>query len=192
MSLLTSDFDFTEVLKVLSKGGTILYPTDTIWGLGCDATNKRAAEKIFKIKGRQAEKSLIILVDGTEMLKEYVEEVPDVAYDLIKNIKEPLTIIYEKSKNLPRNIVASDGSVAVRIPKDEFCIELIKKFGKPVTSTSANLSGAPNPLYFSKIDEKVKNAVDYIVPVNQFELKSPKASTIIRITDKKEIKILRE
>ncbi len=191
MSILASDFDFTQATEVLAKGGTILYPTDTIWGLGCDATNKRAAEKIFKIKGRQAEKSLIILVDGTDMLENYVKEIPEVAFDLIVNIKEPLTIIYENAKNLPKNIIASDGSIAVRIPKDDFCLELIKKFGKPITSTSANLSGTPSPLYFSKIDETIKKAVDYIVPVNQFELKSPKASTIIRITENKEIKVLR-
>ncbi len=191
MNKLVSDFDFSEVLRVLKKGGTILYPTDTIWGIGCDATNNRAVAKVFKIKGRDADKSLIILVENFEMLEKYVAEVPEVAYDLVKNINEPLTIIYENAKNLAKNVPASDCSIAIRIPKDDFCLALLHKFGKPITSTSANVSGAPSPLYFSKIDEQVKNAVDYIVPLNQHVIERPKASTIIRITENKEIKILR-
>ncbi|MBS4013358.1 MAG: Sua5/YciO/YrdC/YwlC family protein [Bacteroidetes bacterium] len=126
-----------------------------------------------------------------ELSQKYVKEVPEVAFDLVNNIHEPLTIIYENARNVAKHVAAEDKSIAIRIPSDEFCSTLLNKFGKPITSSSANVSGAPSPLYYSQIDDQIKNAVDYIVPINQFVLSRPKASTIIRITENKEIKVLR-
>jgi L-threonylcarbamoyladenylate synthase len=188
---MSMQFDYTQVLDVLRNGGVILYPTDTIWGLGCDATNSKAVEKLYKIKGRETEKSLIILVENFDMLKKYVKEIPEVAYDLVENIKEPLTIIYDNAQKLAKYVAAKDKSVGIRIPNDDFCSALLSKFGKPITSSSANISGSPTPLYYSQIDDGIKKAVDYIVPINQFVLSRPKASTIIRINENKEIKVIR-
>ncbi len=127
------DQEVKKAVEVLNSGGTILYPTDTVWGIGCDATDNIAVSKIYKIKVRIPYKSLIILVLDTEQLKKYVKYVPEVAIDLINNIKEPLTIIYNKGRNLAKDVIAPDGTIAVRIPKNQFCIELLKSFGKPIT-----------------------------------------------------------
>ena len=184
-------FDIREVVKVLQHGGTILYPTDTIWGIGCDATNPKAVEKIFAIKERLANKSLIILVDSLETLKQYVTEIPDLATDLMDSITDPLTIIYPKARNLARNVPAPDGSIGIRIPKDNFCLELLRAFGKPITSTSANLSGSPSPVSFSKISPEIQEKVDYIVPVRESGIRMPRPSTIIRIDPEGSIQIIR-
>jgi L-threonylcarbamoyladenylate synthase len=184
-------YNLQEIVSELRKGSTILYPTDTIWGIGCDATNTKAVEKIYKVKVRDKTKSLIILVDSIEMLKNYVEELPEIAIDLMKSYFEPLTIIYPTSKNLAKNVVAEDGSVAIRIPHDDFCQKLLKEFGKPITSTSANISGDPSPSSFSKISPKVKEMVDYIVEYKHQSFSMGKASSIIRICPDGEIKIIR-
>ncbi len=184
-------YDFSRVEEVLKEGGTILYPTDTIWGIGCDATNPRAIEKIYKIKERMLQKSLIILVDSVEMLSRYVEDLPELALDLITSVSDPLTVIYPKARNLAKNVIAKDGTIAIRIPNDHFCQEMIRNFGKPVTSTSANVSGEPNPLSYSQISPKIKNAVDYVVKVNQHRINRPKPSTIVRINKEGEIQIIR-
>jgi len=183
--------EIKKVVEVLKLGGTILYPTDTIWGLGCDATNTKAAEKIYNLKGRLPLKSLIILVDSIEMLKEYVEEVPELAFDLMESVTDPLTIIYPGARKLAKNVMAEDQTIAIRIPRDEFCQAMLKAFGKPITSTSANLSGDPSPLSFSKISMEIINGVDYVVGINQHRINRPKPSTIVRITDDGEIQILR-
>lgn len=180
-----------EVVQVLNNGGIILYPTDTIWGIGCDATNARAVEKIYRIKVRDRSKSLIVLVENMDVLSEYVQEVPDVAHELIERIHEPLTIIYPQARNIARNAVAEDGSIAIRIPKNDFCQSLLKAFGKPITSTSANISGDPSPLTFGKISQKIKDTVDLVVQPRQQHVSMSKPSSIIKINAGGDIQIIR-
>lgn len=181
-----------EAVKVLKKGGIILYPTDTIWGIGCDATSSKAVEKIFRIKGRQQQKSFIVLLDSEEKLEQYAENISPVAYDLIKQYNRPLTIIYPRAKKLAKNVIASDGSIAIRITKNEFCRSLIREFGKPIVSTSANFSGAPNPTTFKNIEPLLKEAVDYVVPLYQDEVNKVSPSTIIQLLDNGFFRIIRE
>jgi L-threonylcarbamoyladenylate synthase len=183
--------DLNKAVEVLRSGGTILYPTDTLWGIGCDATNTRAVDKIYKIKFRTPQRSLVILADSYEMIARYVGKVPDVAIDLMESLNEPLTIIYDSARNLARNIIAEDGTIAIRVPKDEFCQQLIATFGKPITSTSANISGDPSPLSFGKINPKIKAEVDYICKSNQTSIHSLKPSTIVRINKDGHIEIVR-
>ncbi|TVR43220.1 MAG: threonylcarbamoyl-AMP synthase [Bacteroidia bacterium] len=185
------DSDVKEALDVLRNGGTILYPTDTIWGIGCDATNGKAIERVYHIKERMQEKSLIILVKDLEMLRNYVKEVPETAEELINSIKDPLTIIYPEARRLPRNLLAPDGSIAIRIPNHEFCQKLLDAFGKPITSTSANVSGAANPFVFSTIVQPIKDAVDYIVPLKHQTIPRPKPSTIVKLDPAGEIRVIR-
>ena len=151
-----------RTVEALKAGKTILYPTDTIWGIGCDATNSKACDKVYEAKKRPASKSLIILVDSAERLKDYVVDVPAIAYDLIKHATSPLSIIYEESKNLAKN-VSSDKSVCIRVVENDFCKEVIRQLGKPITSTSANLSGQPSALTFNDITEEVKQSVNYTI-----------------------------
>lgn len=175
--------DLEKALETLKSGGVILYPTDTVWGLGCDATNAKAVEKINKIKNRNPEeKSLIILTDGKEMIAQYVKEIPEIAEELIKTYDEPLTIIYPYARNLAKNVVAADNTIAIRVVKDDFCEQLIKKFGKPIVSSSANESGKPTPLYYKLITKEIVEGADYVVRINQNSFHSVKPSTIIRIT----------
>ncbi len=188
---MSADHDIQNVLKVLKKGGTILYPTDTIWGIGCDATNAKAVEKVYRIKERMLEKSMIILVKDLEMLTHYVREVPEIAEELLASVMDPLTIIYPGARNLPKNVLADDGSIAIRIPKHDFCQELLGAFGKPVTSTSANVSGAPSPYSFGGILEPIKQSVDYIVPVRHQSISKIKPSTIVKIDEYGELRVLR-
>ncbi|MBL0102765.1 MAG: threonylcarbamoyl-AMP synthase [Bacteroidetes bacterium] len=167
--------------EVIRNGGIILYPTDTIWGIGCDATNEKAVEKIYNLKKREESKSMILLLDAEGRLLQYVKDVPDQAYDLIEVSDKPLTIIYDDAKNLPSNLIAADGSIAIRICKDEFCKNLIGQMRKPLVSTSANLSGEKSPATFDDISEEIKNGVDHIVNWRQHERQSGQASEIIRI-----------
>lgn len=184
-------YQLSDILAVLDKGGTILYPTDTIWGIGCDATNGRAVESVYRIKERIADKSFILLVKDVDMLKKYVGEVPDIALELFSSVSEPLTIIYPGGKNLPRNVVADDGSVAIRIPRHDFCQELLDAFQKPITSTSANISGGPIPYSYRSVVQHIKDSVDYIVQLDQERISRPKPSTIVKIDLKGDIRILR-
>lgn len=183
--------DIEKCYDVLVKGGVILYPTDTVWGIGCDATNFTAIEKVFKIKQRKETKSLIILLDNIDKLKDYVEEIPVITYDFIKQYKNPLTIIYPKAKNLAENVIAKDGSIGIRIAKDDFCKKLISQFGKPIVSTSANLSQQATPFSFGKISEEIKTAVDYIVKYHQNFISSFKPSTIIKIGENGNYHVIR-
>ena len=163
--------ELKNALEVLRKGGTLLYPTDTVWGLGCDARNKEAVNKIFKIKERAEYKSMVVLVCDDKMINRYVKEVPAIAWDLIEAAgNDPLTIIYPDGRMLAENIIAADGSVGIRIVRDEFCKNLIHKFGKPIVSTSANISGEPTPVSFSEINPKIMNKVDYIVNLRQLKV----------------------
>ncbi len=184
-------YQISTILAVLRKGGTILYPTDTIWGIGCDATNGRAVERIYRIKERISDKSLILLVKDIDMLKKYVGEVPDIVIELLASVSEPLTIIYPKGKNLPKSVVADDGSVAIRIPNHDFCQELLAAYDKPITSTSANISGGVIPYSYRSIVQHIKESVDYIVPLEQETMSRPKPSSIVRIDPKGDIRILR-
>ena len=177
-------------VKLLSEGKVFIYPTDTIWGIGCDATNSKAIDKIFKIKNRPAGKGLIILVDTVDRLKDYVKNPSPIAEDLIKAAHNPLSIIYKESKGLAKNLSA-DNSVCVRVTTNEFCKEVIRRLGHPITSTSANLSGEPSPANFIDISEKMKNAADYVVSLYHDVIVKPKASTIIKINDDNTFEIVR-
>lgn len=183
--------DLKECLNVLKNGGVILYPTDTIWGLGCDATNPAAVEKIFSIKSRNESKSLLILADGISMIDRYVKDIPEIVYELTEVSDEPLTIIYPSGKNLAPGVCSEDGSVGIRICRDEFCSELIKRFRKPIVSTSANLSGKPSPSFFGEIENQLIDAVDYTVTYRRDDRSSSTASPVIKIDLNGRIKIIR-
>jgi L-threonylcarbamoyladenylate synthase len=181
-----------ETLDFLRNGKTILYPTDTVWGIGCDATNVKAVKKIYKLKQRVESKSLIVLLDNMNDLQRYMENVPDIAYDLIDSMDTPLTIIYPNAKNLAKNIIAQDGSIAIRIIKNNFCEEVIKSFKKPIVSTSANISTEKTPLFFNQISDEIKNNVDYIVNLYQDFINKVKPSTIIKLDLGREFQIIRK
>ena len=168
----------------------LLYPTDTVWGIGCDATNKIAVDKIYKLKKREESKSLIILVDSFEMLLNYVDEVPNEINKFLKNTTKPTTVIYNNPKNLPNSLIAKDNTIAIRIVNKGFAHKLIKQFGKPIVSTSANISGKKTPLNFEDISNEIKNKVDFVVKVKEEKLTS-KSSKIIRFANNK-IDILRD
>ena len=182
--------EIEKCAELLRAGKVLLYPTDTVWGIGCDATNVKAIDKIFKIKKRPAGKGLIILVDSIERLHDYVKNPSPIAADLIKAAHNPLSIIYKESKGLAKNLSA-DGSVCVRVTTNEFCKEVIKRLGHPITSTSANLSGEPSPANFIDISEDLKNAADYVVSLYHDVIVKPKASTIIKINDDNTFEVVR-
>jgi len=183
--------DLKNSLITLRNGGIILYPTDTIWGFGCDATNPSAIEKIFKIKSRSESKSLLILINGDQMLEGYVKDIPEIAYELINVSDSPLTIIYPCGKNLAEGVCNTDGSIGIRICRDEFCNELINRFRKPIVSTSANFSGMPSPGNFSEIEKSVIDTADFVVKYRQNETRKQKASSIIKLFNNGTIQILR-
>lgn len=184
--------EIKNAIGILRSGGTILYPTDTVWGIGCDACNIDAVEKIFNIKQRDQYKSMVVMVCNETMINRYVKEVPEVAWELLESADEPLTIIYPAGRMLANNLIAEDGSVGVRLVKDEFCNTLIHKFGKPLVSTSANISGESSPSSFIEIKSEILNKVDYIVNLRQTEINNTKPSTIIKIALNGEIKIIRK
>jgi len=169
----------------------ILYPTDTVWGIGCDATNEIAVAKIYSIKEREESKSLVILVSDIEMLKHYIKEIPNSLIDVLKNATKPTTVIYKNPKGLAKNVIAKDNTVAIRIVQDEFCQKLIQKFGKPIVSTSANISGSPTPGTFKEIDQSILGRVDYVVNLYQDKI-NDSPSTIIKISNEGELEVIRE
>jgi L-threonylcarbamoyladenylate synthase len=184
--------EIKKAVQFLSRGKIILYPTDTIWGIGCDATNVRAVNRIFKLKRREEKKSLIVLLDSVNKIEQYVSDVPQLAYDLIRNYTSPLTIIYPNAKGLAKNVVGEDRSIAIRVTRDEFCANMISSFGKPIVSTSANISGEAAPLAFSRISEELKRKVDHIVDHNQHNVTRTKPSTIIKIREDGTFDVLRK
>ena len=184
--------EICNCINVLTKGGIILYPTDTVWGLGCDATNQKAVAGIYKIKKRNEEKRMIVLVNDMEMLKGYVNNIPEIAWDLINNLEEPTTIIYPEAKNLPKNLIGVDNCIAIRIVKDEFCNQLITLFGKPIVSTSANISGETAPLMFNNISEKIIQSANYVVNIDHSKLKQLKPSTVIKLHKDGEYEVIRK
>jgi L-threonylcarbamoyladenylate synthase len=170
-----------ETIEQLKNGGTILYPSDTIWGLGCDASNEEACQRILELKNRPEEKSFIVLVDGVSMLEKYVPDFHQVCYDLIDYAEKPLTIIYPSARNLAPSVIAKDGTVGIRITKDPTCLKLIRSINKPIVSTSANLSGQVNPKSFKEIDFSIKSGVDAVLELRLDEpMTSP--SQIIKIS----------
>ena len=180
-----------KTVQILKNGGVILYPTDTVWGIGCDATQKIAVEKVYQIKQRVESKSLILLVDTIERLRNYVEFVPEFVLELLENTTKPTTIIYPKAKNLPLNLVASDGSIAIRVVNHEFCKQIIKLLNAPLVSTSANISGEPTPTIFSEISYHLKMEVDYVVEYEQEDVQEKNASTIIKLIDNSNYEVIR-
>jgi len=184
--------DIKKACDILRKGGIILYPTDTIWGIGCDATNKEAVKRIYDLKQRDDTKSMLVLMDNPAKLQTYVKEVPDIAWDLIDLADKPLTIIYDGAKNLAPNLIAPDGSIGIRITAETFSMELCRQFRKPIVSTSANISGDPSPSSFSEIGQTVKEGVDYIVTYRQKEQTKAKPSGIVKLGKDGSIKIIRK
>ena len=176
----------------MREGGVILYPTDTSWGIGCDATNEDAVRRVYEIKQRQDSKAMLVLVDSSVKVDFYVRDVPEVAWDLIDLADKPLTIIYSGARNLAANLLAEDGSVGIRVTNEDFSKRLCQQFRKAIVSTSANISGQPSPKNFSEISEEVKSAVDYIVGYRQEEMSNPKPSSIIKLDKGGVIKIIRE
>lgn len=172
--------DIEQSVKVLQNGGLILYPTDTIWGIGCDATNKDAVAKIFTLKKRADDKSMVVLVADESSIAKYVNQPNLKIFDYIKGVHKPTTVIYESAAGLAKNVLAADGSVAIRLVNDDFCKQLIKRFNKPIVSTSANISGYPTPAIFTDIDVSIKNGVDYIVQHRQDDMIPSSPSAIIK------------
>ena len=183
--------DIKAALGVLQKGGVILYPTDTIWGIGCDACNEEAVKRIYAIKNRVDTKSMIVLMENVALLERYVEEVPEIAYDLIELSEKPMTIIYDGARGLAKNLIAEDGSIGIRITTEAFSSELIRRFKRPVVSTSANNSGKPSPNCFDEIDQEIIDAVDYVVKYRQDDTNKAVPSSIMKLGRGGEIKIIR-
>ena len=184
--------EINKAIDVLKKGGVILYPTDTIWGIGCDATNPAAVEKIYKIKQRAESKAMLVLINDSSELDKYVETVPDIAYELIDVAVRPLTIIYDEAIGLASNLIASDGSIGIRVTKEEFSHQLCKRFIKPIVSTSANVSGKKSPATFREIDNAILESVDYVVNYRQNDDCALKSSEIIKLSKSGTIKIIRK
>ena len=194
---------FDQALRTLRQGGTLLYPTDTVWGIGCDATNPEAVARIFEIKHRADSKSLVLLASDLDMVARYVKQIPSIAIDLVEVNDAPMTIIYPGAIaglpeaagdrwHLAHNCVAEDGSVGIRIPLMDWCKKLVFKLGRPIVSTSANLSGEPTPLRFSEIDPAIKEAVDFVVPPSVDTQSTGKASQILKVGLNGEIEIIRK
>lgn len=183
--------DIKAALEVLQKGGVILYPTDTIWGLGCDACNEEAVKRIYAIKNRIDSKSMLVLMENAALLERYVAEVPEIAYDLIELSEKPLTIIYDGAKNLAKNLIAEDGSIGIRLTTEAFSSDLIRRFKRPVVSTSANISGKPSPACFDEIEQEIIDAVDYVVKYRQDDTSKAVPSSIMKLGRGGEIKIIR-
>lgn len=184
--------DIKKALEVLKNGGIILYPTDTIWGIGCDATNEIAVQKIYNIKKREDSKSMLVLMENPALLERYVDEVPEIAWDLVEVSSTPLTVIYPNAKNLAKNLIAEDGTIGIRFTKEAFTAQLLQRFRKPLVSTSANISGENSPAFFDEISEEIKNQVDYIVEYRQNDTSPTQPSSIIKLGAGGRIDIIRK
>lgn len=180
-----------KLIETLRSGGTILYPTDTIWGIGCDATNVKAINKIFEIKKRDQNKSMIILVESEKRLQDLVE-VPEMAWEIMELSEKPVTLIYDNPKGLPKEMLAEDGSIGIRLVKDLYLKKIITKLNSPLVSTSANFSGEKSPLRFSDISKEIREAVDFVSEENHDKISEFSGSSVIRLWNDGRIKILRE
>ena len=185
-------YEVDAAVKALKAGDIILYPTDTVWGLGCDATNDNAVQRIFDLKKRDDAKSVIILVSDADMLARYVRQIPPMAMDLLEINDKPMTIIYPEGVGLSAKVIAEDGSVAIRIPQNEFCVEMIRTFGKPIVSTSANISGEETPACFAEINAEILDGAEHIVEPSLEEGCTGLSSQIIKIGLGGEVKVIRE
>lgn len=183
--------DLNRAVEVLSSGGVILYPTDTVWGIGCDATNEAAVRRIYEIKQREDSKAMLVLLDAVGKLQGYVSEIPDMAFDLIELSEKPITIIYPNAHHLAPNLIAEDGSIGIRITAESFSKQLCERLHRPIVSTSANISGQPTPRNFSQISEDIKQQMDYIVQYRQDDLSEPQPSSIVKLDKGNKIKIIR-
>jgi L-threonylcarbamoyladenylate synthase len=183
--------EVAKAFKIIQDGGIILYPTDTIWGIGCDATNTEAIKKIYHLKQRDEAKSMIILLDTENKLESYVSEVNPLAYDLIEYAENPLTLVMPGAKNISPALISGDGSVGIRVSKNPFCQQLIQRMRKPLVSTSANISGKPSPLYFSQIDAEIIDGVDYVVDLDQHSMEIKTPSTIMKLAPDGKFEFLR-
>jgi L-threonylcarbamoyladenylate synthase len=184
--------EVTKTVEALKEGKTILYPTDTIWGLGCDATNPEAVQKVYNIKERDENKALLILIWKIEQLRDYVVNIPDVAWDIVDFSEKPLTVIYPKGKNVAPNVLAQDGSIAIRLVREEFCQAVLKKFNKAIVSTSANLSNKPSAPTYKDIDPIIIQKVDHVVQYRQNDNSISSPSVLMKIELNGEIKFLRK
>ncbi|WP_394749839.1 L-threonylcarbamoyladenylate synthase [Spongiimicrobium salis] len=183
--------EINKCIEVLSKGGLLLYPTDTVWGIGCDATNAAAVQKIYTLKQRANTKTMICLVANDFMLENHVEQVPDAAYDIMDISTKPTTIVYDKPRGIAPNLIASDNTLAIRVPNYKFCQYLINKFKKPIVSTSANIAGKPTPKTFKEIDHAILKGVDYVVNLDR-DKKPGTPSAIIKLSNDGTVKVIRE
>lgn len=184
--------DVENCLKVLQSGGIILYPTDTIWGLGCDATNEAAVQKIYSIKQRQESKAMIVLLADERDIFQYVAHPDPAVLDYLENTTKPTTVIYNGALGMADNLIAEDGSIAIRLVQDDFCRHLIKRLRKPLVSTSANISGQPSPTGFRSIDDEIKQACDYVVQYRRDDEKKAQPSSIIKWNDNGTVTVIRE
>lgn len=184
--------DIKKAVEVLKNGGVILYPTDTIWGIGCDATNPEAVARIYKIKQREDSKSMLVLMENPALLERYVNDVPEIAWDLVEISTTPLTVIYPGAKNLANNLIAEDGSIGIRFTKEEFTTKLLQRFRRPIVSTSANISGQKSPAFFDEISEEIKSQMDYIVEYRQDDVNPAQPSSIIKLWPGGRIDIIRK
>ena len=185
------DIDIRNAVEVLRKGGVILYPTDTIWGIGCDATNEEAVRRVYKIKHREDSKALICLVDSADRMQRYFRRIPDVAWDLVEYADRPLTLILDAAVNVAPNLVAEDGSLGIRVTREEFSRQMCYRFQKPIVSTSANISGEPSPKSFYDIPEEIKSKVDYIVQFARGRKSDGRPSSIIKLAEDGSVNIIR-
>lgn len=183
--------EINKCIEVLKSGGLILYPTDTVWGIGCDATNEEAVKKIYTLKKREDSKSMVVLVASDSMLNKHVVEVPELAWDILDIAINPTTIVYPKAKQLAKNAMSPDGTIAIRMVKEGFCNQLVYKFNKPIVSTSANISTKPTPQTFQEISTEIKEGVDFIVN-QKFDSGNHQSSSIIQLGLSGEIKIIRK
>jgi len=184
--------DLNQAVKILKQGGVILYPTDTIWGIGCDATIPSAVEKIYRIKERPVGKSMLVLISDISMAEKYTEDTPELILQVMKEALEPLTLIFPKARNLASNLPAADGSIGMRLPHDPFCVELIRKLGSPLVSSSANRSSDPPPLLFIDIPQYFLDEVDYVVRWRQEDMNPGKPSTVVKLNEDGEMEMIRQ
>lgn len=188
---MTIDEEIKHCIQLLKKGKVILYPTDTIWGIGCDATNARAIDRVFKIKQRESSKSMIVLLDNETHLEKYIKTIPPIAYDLIRHSASPLTIVYSGARNLAKKLISKDGTIAIRIVKDRFAAPLTRHLGHPLVSTSANITGMLTPPTFHLISSEVLNKVDYVVEHFREKTLIMKPSTVIKLEEDGRFSVLR-
>ena len=177
--------------EVINNGGIILYPTDTIWGIGCDATNEQAVEKIYALKKRTESKSMIVLMNGEKMMYHVFHEIPDVAWQIWDLSEKPTTLVLDKPRNIAKNLIAADNSLGVRLVKEPFCFKLMERMKKPLVSTSANISGMPSPASFSEINKDIISGVDYVVNLERDKV-AGKPSAIIKLTLDSQVKVIRK